>query len=169
MIRNILPPVVDDNTRVLIVGLMPGVQSLEKQQYYGHPRNHFWRIIEAVTGQPVPEIYEERLQLVRRHGIGLWDVIQSCERVGSLDSNIKNEIPNDFERLFVCFPKIEAVFFNGAKAHDVFRKKLGFGLLGGREYYKMPSTSPVPGRNIKTFEQKVEIWRMLETYMKRSD
>ena len=169
MIQNILPPVVDDNTRVLIVGSMPGVQSLEKQQYYGHPRNHFWRIIGTVTNQPVPESYEERLQLVRRHGIGLWDVIQSCERVGSLDSNIKNEIPNDLERLFTRFPKIEAVFFNGAKAHDVFRKKLGFGLLFGRDYYKMPSTSPVPGRNIKTFEQKVEVWRLLESYIKRSD
>ena len=169
MIQNILPPVVDDNTRVLIVGSMPGVQSLEKQQYYGHPRNHFWPIIGTITGQPVPESYEERLQLVRRHGIGLWDVIQSCERIGSLDSNIKNEIPNDFEWLFTHFPKIEAVFFNGTKAHDVFQKKLGFGLLFGRDYYKMPSTSPVPGRNIKTFEQKVEVWRLLESYIKRSD
>lgn len=168
MIQNILPPVVDSNTRVLIVGSMPGVQSLEKQQYYGHPRNHFWRIIGDITNHSVPESYEGRLHLVRQHGIGLWDVIQSCERLGSLDSKIKNEIPNDFEQLFARFPYIEAVFFNGTKAYDVFQKKIGFELLAEREYYKMPSTSPVPGRNIKTFEQKVEIWRMLEKYIKRS-
>lgn len=168
MIQNVLPPVVDRNTRLLIVGSMPGVQSLEKQQYYGHPRNHFWPIISAITGELMPKSYEARLQLVRKHGIGLWDVIQSCERIGSLDSKIKNEIPNDFEELFIRFPQIEAVFFNGTKAYDVFQKKVGFELLSGKEYYKMPSTSPVPGRHIKTFEQKVEIWGMLEKYIKRS-
>ena len=168
MIKNILPPVVDKDTRVLIVGSMPGVQSLEKQQYYGHPRNHFWRIIGSITNQEVPESYEKRLQLVRQYRIGLWDVIQSCERMGSLDSKIKNEIPNDFKQLFTRFPQIEAVLFNGTKAYDVFQKKIGFELLEGREYYKMPSTSPVPGRNIKTFEQRVEIWRLLEKYIKRS-
>ena len=165
MIKNILPPVVDEQTKVLIVGSMPGVQSLEKQQYYGNPRNHFWGIIGEITGEIVPERYEERLGLVKKHGIGLWDVIQSCERVGSLDSNIKNEIPNDFATLFEQYPQIEAVFFNGTKAHDVFKKKLGFALLAGRHYDKMPSTSPVPGRNIKTFEQKVEVWTALQTYI----
>ena len=165
MIKNILPPVVDEQTKVLIVGSMPGVQSLEKQQYYGNPRNHFWGIIGELTGTIVPEQYEERLALVKKHGIGLWDVIQACERVGSLDSNIKNEIPNDFVALFEQYPQIEAVVFNGTKAHDVFKKKLGFELLTGRDYYKMPSTSPVPGRNIKTFAEKVEIWRKLENYI----
>lgn len=165
MIENILPPVVDQQTKVLIVGSMPGVQSLEKQQYYGNPRNHFWGIIGELTGTIVPERYEERLALVKKHRIGLWDVIRQCERVGSLDSNIKNEIPNDFVTLFKQYPQIEAVFFNGTKAHDVFKKKLGFELLVERDYYKMPSTSPVPGRNIKTFEEKVEVWRALKKYI----
>ena len=165
MIKNVLPPVVDEQTKVLIVGSMPGVQSLEKQQYYGNPRNHFWGIIGEITGEIVPERYEERLGLVKKYGIGLWDVIQSCERVGSLDSNIKNEIPNDFAALFKQYPQIEAVFFNGTKAHDVFKKKLGFELLAGRHYDKMPSTSPVPGRNIKTFQEKVDVWTALRTYI----
>ena len=164
MIENILPPVVDGQTKVLIVGSMPGVQSLEKQQYYGNPRNHFWRIIGELTEERIPEQYEQRLALVKKHRIGLWDVIRSCERVGSLDSNIKNEMPNDFVGLFEQYPQIEAVFFNGTKAHDVFKRKLGFELLAGRAYYKMPSTSPVPGRNIKTFEEKVEVWRVLTKY-----
>ena len=165
MIENILPPVVDEHTKVLIVGSMPGVQSLEKQQYYGNPRNHFWGIIGEITGAIVPEQYEERLALVKKYGIGLWDVIQACERVGSLDSNIKNEIPNDFATLFKRYPQIEAIFFNGTKAHDVFKKKVGFELLAGRHCYKMPSTSPVPGRNIKTFQEKVDVWRALQTYI----
>ena len=165
MIENILPPVVDEQTKVLIVGSMPGVQSLEKQQYYGNPRNHFWGIIGDITGTNVPEQYEERLALVKKHRIGLWDVIRECERAGSLDSNIKNEIPNDFGALFEQYPQIEAIFFNGAKAYDVFKKKLGFELLAEREYYKMPSTSPVPGRNIKTFEEKVEVWSALKKYI----
>ena len=165
MIENILPPIVDGQTKVLIVGSMPGVQSLEKQQYYGNPRNHFWGIIGELTGAIVPEQYEERLALVKKHGIGLWDVIRECERVGSLDSNIKNEIPNNFVALFKQYPQIEAIFFNGTKAHDVFKKKLGFEVLAERDYYKMPSTSPVPGRNIKTFEEKVEVWRALKKYI----
>lgn len=166
MLQNILPPIVDSKTRVLIVGSMPGAQSLEKQQYYGNPRNHFLGIIGALTGEVVPDVYEERLALVRRYGIGLWDVIQSCERVGSLDSNIKNEVPNDFQALFETYPQIEAVLFNGTKAHDVFKKRVGFDLLAERSMYKMPSTSPVPGRNIKTFEQKIEAWRVLEAFIK---
>ena len=165
MIKNILPPVVNGQTKVLIVGSMPGVQSLEKQQYYGNPRNHFWGMIGEITGAIVPEQYEQRLALVKKHGIGLWDVIQACERVGSLDSNIKNEIPNDFAALFQQYPQIEAIFFNGTKAHDVFKKKVGFEWLTGRHYYKMPSTSPVPGRNIKTFAEKVDVWRALQTYI----
>ena len=165
MIENILPPVVDTQTKVLIVGSMPGVQSLEKQQYYGNPRNHFWGIIGELTGESVPKQYKERLALLKKHSIGLWDVIRQCERVGSLDSNIKNEIPNDFVALFEQYPQIEAIFFNGTKAYDVFKKKLGFELLTGRHYYKMPSTSPVPGRNIKTFEEKVEVWRVLKKYI----
>lgn len=164
MVTNILPPVVDEHTRVLIVGSMPGVQSLEKQQYYGNPRNHFWGIIAELLQKEIPAEYSERLQLLRNHGIGLWDVIRECEREGSLDSNIRNEIPNDFQSLFTCYPQIQAILFNGSKAHDVFKKRLGFELLGNRAFYKMPSTSPVPGRNIKTFEQKVEAWNILRTF-----
>lgn len=164
MIENILPPVVDEQTKVLIVGSMPGVQSLEKQQYYGNPRNHFWGIIAKVTGQVVPDDYEKRLALIKEARIGLWDVIQYCEREGSLDSAIKNEVPNDFATLFERFPQIEAVFFNGTKAYDVFKRKIGFPLLEGRKFYKMPSTSPVPGRYNKTFEQKVEDWQLLSEF-----
>ena len=160
-VENILPPIVDANTKVLIVGSMPGVQSLEKQQYYGNPRNHFWPIISTLLQVDVPNDYEERIQLIRKHKIGLWDVIRHCERKGSLDSAIKNEVPNDFNKLFQTYPQIECILFNGTKAYEVFRKKVGFDILGERDYFKMPSTSPVPGKNIQTLEEKIKSYAIL--------
>lgn len=164
-IENILPPIVDQHTKILIVGSMPSQQSLEKQQYYGNPRNHFWPIIGEILKVAIPENYEQRIQLLLTHHIGLWDSIQSCERKGSLDATIINEIPNDFEQLFSQYPQIELVLFNGGKSFDVFRKRVGLAILNGRAYEKMPSTSPIPGKNIKTFEQKVMIWRSMEPYL----
>ena len=164
-VENILPPIVDTSTKVLIVGSMPGVQSLEKQQYYGNPRNHFWSIVCALLQVNVPNDYEERIQLLRKHNIGLWDVISHCERIGSLDSAIKNEVPNDFKALFQEYPQIECVLFNGSKAYEVFRKKIGFELLGERKYYKMPSTSPVPGKHIQTLEGKIKSYAILMKYI----
>lgn len=163
---NILPPIVDASTRVLIVGSMPGQQSLEKQQYYGNPRNHFWSIMTTILNvRHIPENYEDRLALLQNSRIGLWDVIQSCERAGSLDANIRNECPNDFHKLFTNYPQIKLVLFNGGKAHNVFKKHLGFQVLEGREYALMPSTRPIPGKNIKTFEEKVEQWKVLTEYI----
>ena len=164
-IENILPPIVDASTKVLIVGSMPGVQSLEKQQYYGNPSNHFWSIIGALLQVDVPNDYNERIQLIRTHNIGLWDVISHCERKGSLDSAIKNEVPNDFHTLFQTYPQIECILFNGTKAYDVFRKKVGFHVLGERKYFKMPSTSPVPGKHIQTFEEKTKSYEILLSYI----
>lgn len=165
-LHNILPPIVDKSTRVLIVGSMPGQQSLEKQQYYGNPRNHFWTIMAAIFNvNSIPENYEERIQLLKRHRVGLWDVIQSCERVGSLDATIRNEQPNDFHKLFTAFPQIEFVLFNGGKAYEVFKKHIGLDILASRSFEKMPSTSPIPGKNIKTLEEKIEIWGVLESFI----
>lgn len=160
-IQNVLPPIVDQKTRILVVGSMPGVQSLQKQQYYGNARNHFWPIIEAVFSEQVPSDYTERIALLKKYQIGLWDTIQSCERKGSLDATIRNEVPNDFVWLFAAYPQIELVLFNGGKAFDVFKKQVGLAVLEGRSYEKMPSTSPIPGKNIKSFEQKVEAWQII--------
>lgn len=160
-IENSLPPIVDVRTKVLIVGSMPSVQSLEKQEYYGNPRNHFWPIMGALLHEDIPVIYAERIQLVLKNGIGLWDVISHCERKGSLDSAIKNEVPNDFPTLFQQYPQIECILFNGTKAYEVFRKKVGFDVLGKRPYFKMPSTSPVPGKHIQTFEEKINSYKTL--------
>lgn len=165
MINNILPPVVDASTRVLIVGSMPSVQSLEKQQYYGNARNHFWPLIGEIIGQVIPIEYAARLALLKAHHIGLWDTIQSCDRQGSLDATIRNVTPNNFASLFSEYPQIQAIFFNGSKSFDVFKKHIGLTILAGRAYEKMPSTSPIPGKNIKSFKEKVEAWQVLEKYI----
>jgi len=164
-LKNILLPIVDSATRVLIVGSMPGKQSLEKQQYYGNPRNHFWPIMGELLEIAIPNDYTERIALLKNNAIGLWDTIATCEREGSLDAAIRNEKPNDFQTLFEQYPNIQLVLFNGAKAFEVFKKHIGLELLDGRAYKKMPSTSPIPGKNIKTFTEKLEDWRIIQLYL----
>ncbi|WP_342441901.1 DNA-deoxyinosine glycosylase [Lysinibacillus sp. FSL K6-0075] len=164
-LKNILLPIVDSATKVLIVGSMPGRQSLEKQQYYGNPRNHFWPIIGELLEIAIPNEYTERIALLKNNAIGLWDTIATCEREGSLDAAIRNEKPNDFQTLFEQYPNIQLVLFNGAKALEVFKKHIGLELLDGRAYKKMPSTSPIPGKNIKTFTEKLEDWRIIQSYL----
>lgn len=164
-LKNVLPPVISLSSKVLIVGSMPGKQSLEKQQYYGNPRNHFWPIIGEILEVEIPQDYEQRLTLLKSNHIGLWDTIESCERKGSLDATIRNEKPNDFKALFKNYPNIELVLFNGTKAFEVFKKHIGLDVLDGRAYQKMPSTSPIPGKNIKSFEEKLQDWRVMHSYL----
>ena len=109
--------------------------------------------------------YKKRMELLREHGIGLWDTIASCDRKGSLDATIRNEKPNDFYELFNKYPNIQLVLFNSIKAFDVFKKHIGFEVLGNRFYKEMPSKSPIPGANIKTFEEKMEDWRIMVSYL----
>ena len=93
-------PVVDEDSRVLILGSMPGVQSLKKQQYYAHQQNHFWRIMFGMFEKPVETQYDRRIAFLKSKGIGLWDTLESCHRPGSSDSDITNEKPNNFKKLF---------------------------------------------------------------------
>lgn len=133
---------------------MPGKQSLEKQQYYGNPRNHFWPIIGELLQIEVPDDYSERMALLRKNAIGLWDTIEACERKGSLDAAIRNEKPNDFLTLFENYPNIELVLFNGAKAFDVFKKHIGLKLLAGRAYKKCRQRVQYQGKILNPLTKK---------------
>ncbi|MGA9638186.1 DNA-deoxyinosine glycosylase [Flavobacterium sp.] len=147
-------PYVNSRTEILILGTMPGIASLEKQEYYAHKRNHFWRIMHTLLGESIVlENFEEKIKLLQSHNIGLWDVLQHCERKGSLDIHIKNQKENDFETLFQKYPSIHKIVFNGKESHRYFTKK--FGQIKGITYYVMPSTSPA---NTMTFENKLKIW-----------
>ena len=151
---NSFPALVDSNTKILILGTIPGIASLTKQEYYGNPRNHFWRIMYTLFDTlPVSDSFEEKIQLLQKNKIGLWDVLENCERKGSLDIHIKNHKENDFEMLFKQYPEIHTIVFNGKESHKYFIKK--FGQIEGITYYVMPSTSPA---NTMSFENKLKIW-----------
>lgn len=153
-------PVIDAKARVLVLGSMPGVVSLSHQQYYAHPRNAFWPIMATVCGFDIRSNYADRCEALSACGIALWDVLQTCERPGSLDSSIKADsiIPNDFHALFTLYPGIERVCFNGAKAADVYRRRVEPHLIGIQplQYISLPSTSPAHAA--LSMEKKREIW-----------
>jgi len=152
------PPVLPTNPKVLILGSMPGNVSLQKHQYYGNPRNHFWHILfELFQEQPIEE-YGSRIEFVKRHQIALWDSIGSCYRKGSLDANIVEEVPNDIVGLLNEYPSISLIACNGSKSYQTLMKYFG-DQLDNIRVLKLPSTSPIPGRYTKTFEGKLEAWR----------
>ena len=116
-------PSININSKVLILGSMPGVKSLEEQEYYAHPKNLFWKFVgEVFSDINFDSPYTSRVQGLLNHHIGLWDVLQVCERAGSLDSAIKNALPNDFSSLSVQTPQLKKLLFNGRKAYDSFMK-----------------------------------------------
>lgn len=156
---NGLPPVVDDGTRVLVLGSMPGRVSLQMQQYYAHPRNAFWRIMSELLGFDCHADYAARLDVLRTAGIGLWDVLRLCERPGSLDSAIVRDSAqvNDFERFFTEHSSIAHVFFNGAKAEQVFRRLVAPNLPRPLNYARLPSTSPANAG--VAYDAKLRAWR----------
>jgi hypoxanthine-DNA glycosylase len=133
---------------------MPGIVSLEKQEYYAHPRNHFWKIIYTLfNNMPVSGVFNEKISFLQDNRIGLWDVLENCDRQGSLDVHIKNQTENDFGSLFQEFPGITKIVFNGKESYRYFSKK--FGQIEGIPYYVTPSTSPA---NTMSFENKLKIW-----------
>tara|TARA_R110002126_G_scaffold150600_3_gene297428 strand:+ start:180 stop:653 length:474 start_codon:yes stop_codon:yes gene_type:complete len=147
-------PFINSETEILVLGTMPGIASLEKQEYYAHPRNHFWKIMYTLLDSlPISVVFEDKIKLLQANKIGLWDVLENCDRKGSLDIHIKNQKENDFETLFKNYPRITKIIFNGKESHKYFLKK--FGQIKGITYYVMPSTSPA---NTMSFEKKLEIW-----------
>jgi len=149
-------PVADKNTKILIVGSMPGEASLRAAEYYAYKYNMFWPIIyKLFSPRRAPQSYEEKLKLLLSNGLGLWDSLAACSRKGSADGNIKEEKPNDFKTLYNKYPQIKKVLFNGQAAHKYYFKY--FEAEESKEYRLMPSTSPAAAT--KTFEEKFEIWK----------
>ena len=149
-----LPPVLDAHTRLIVLGSFPGVASLQAQQYYGHPRNHFWPILAALWGTDLMAMsYGARLVEARRHGLGLWDVYASCRREGSLDSAIEHARLNDLSRLHRLAPALQAIVHNGGESARamVHTRALGLPVL------RLPSTSPANAS--WSFSRKLEAWR----------
>ncbi len=147
------PPIAHSDARILILGSMPGVESLRQGFYYAHPRNAFWRILSAIFQAEVPDTVDVKKELLYKNKIALWDTAQSCVRQGSLDSDIRHAVANDFSKLYVLCPNIEKILFNGATAETLYRRLVGEPPCIG---VRMPSTSPA---FTMPFEQKCALWR----------
>lgn len=166
-----LPPLADARTRVLVLGSFPGVASLAAQQYYGHPRNHFWPIMAGVfdallasTALPdsfcsyqiccstVPAGYAQRCEWLLAHSVGLWDVYASCQRQGSLDADIRQPQVNDFARMLALCPNLQLIAHNGGESFKHARHTQALGV----PVAKLPSSSPANAS--WSFERKKAAW-----------
>ena len=132
-------PVVDEHSRVLILGSFPSVQSRRVSFYYGNPQNRFWKVQAAVTGSPLPVTVEEKKQFLLENNIGIWDVIKSCSIKGSDDNSITDVEVNDFSKIF-SETKLSVIAANGTKAYELYNRYVF--PVTGREIVKLPSTSP---------------------------
>lgn len=147
-------PVFDESSKVLILGTFPSVKSRENQFYYGHPQNRFWKVIAGLTESEVPQTIEEKKKLLLEHGIAIWDVIESCDIIGSSDSSIKNVVPADIERV-VANSKIQNIYANGGTAKKLYEKYSQ--KKTGREIIGLPSTSPANAAY--SLERLLECWQ----------
>jgi len=158
------PPVSRRDARVLILGSMPGRASLAAQQYYAHPRNAFWLIVEALLDVPHEAPYAARLNAIVGNGIALWDVLHTCTRTGSLDSDIDlaTIVPNDFPAFFAAHSRVTHVFFNGGAAARLFTRHVLPTLSDPGDALaltRLPSTSPAHASF--SLAKKIEHWRVV--------
>lgn len=158
------PPIADAHARILILGSMPGQASLDAQQYYAHPRNLFWPIMAQLLQFDPALDYPSRTQTLMEHGVALWDVLQSCQREGSLDVNIRQETANDFNHFLVDHPQIRAIFFNGDKAAKSFRQRVLPQMnRTDLRLIRLPSTSPANAS--QSLMMKQQAWQQILSYL----
>ena len=153
MICKSFDPVFAPDAKVMIVGSMPSVKSLADAQYYAHPRNAFWPILFDIFGQMLHNDYIRKMDLIRDNRLALWDAAACCYREGSLDSNMRDIVYNDFGGLYAQCPGIHTVLCNGGTAHTLFMKS---GFAGDRRVIRMPSTSPA---YTMPYEKKLSVWK----------
>ena len=150
------PPILGEGAHTLVLGNMPSVLSLASHQYYGNPRNAFWRIAAEIFGFAADDPYDDRTAALRANHVAVWDVLKSCRRVGSLDSSVEPDsmVPNDFQKLFDEHRHIARVFFNGAAAEKNFNRLVR--VAPELSYRRLPSTSPA---QTMRYEDKLAAWR----------
>ena len=156
-----LPPILGDDARVLVLGSMPGAESLRRREYYGHPRNHFWRLMQDLYLIPRDMPYGVRVEALRGAGVAVWDVLASCHREGSLDAAIDRASMrvNPIDSLLRNQPRIERIVFNGAFAEQMYRACIRTQVEAVRPVatVRLPSTSPANASF--SYERKLAAWR----------
>jgi hypoxanthine-DNA glycosylase len=159
--KSSFPPEAGPRTRVLILGSLPGEVSLARGQYYAHPQNQFWRLVGAVIDADLAGAdYASRLAALRAAGVGLWDVVKTARRAGSLDQHIRDHAPNPLAGFGRSLPELRAVGFNGAKAWGIGAAQ--FRGEGGPALVALPSSSPA---HTLAFERKLAAWLPLRAFL----
>lgn len=151
-------PVVDRESRVLILGSMPSVKSLEAHFYYAHPRNAFWPILADLFHVQRPKNVQEKIALALQNRVALWDVLRACDRKGSEDASIRRVQINDFCAFFETYPSIHTIFLNGKTAHRLFVRSC-MEAAGARQIKLLPSTSPA---HAVSYEKKLAAWEAVK-------
>ncbi|NLL00368.1 MAG: DNA-deoxyinosine glycosylase [Clostridiales bacterium] len=149
-----VPPIFDKDSQILILGSFPSVKSREGEFFYHHPQNRFWRLISEIYNEKLPETIDEKRQLLISNNIALWDVVQSCEIIGSADSSIRNVIPNDISPI-LSKANIRRIYANGGTAYRLYKRYIYKDI--GREIILLPSTSPANASY--SLERLIEAWR----------
>lgn len=152
-----IPPIYDENSKILILGSFPSVKSRESQFFYGHPQNRFWKVLAQIFHQEVPATIEEKKKLLLENHVAVWDVIASCNIEGSSDSSIKDVIPNDLSCI-LNVADIQQIYCNGGTSHRLYEKYCEPVL--GRTAIKLPSTSPANAAY--RLEKLVEQWARIQ-------
>ena len=152
-----IPPVFDENSKILILGSFPSVKSREARFFYGHPQNRFWKTLAAVLNAECPSAVGEKKDFLLSHKIAVWDVIKSCEISGSADSSIRNAEPNDLARIFGA-ADIKAVFANGGTAYRLYKK-----YNPAPDALRLPSTSPANAAF--SLERLIGEWKIILKYL----
>ncbi len=149
------PPAVNRQTRILVIGSMPGEASLKAQEYYAYKYNQFWKIaFEIFAAGRAPVNYADKINTLLTNRTGLWDALAACERTGSLDGNISKPTPNNFPALFAQYPAIHTLLFNGQAARAHFKRAFG---NAGKTCLTLPSTSPAHAA--LSYNEKLRLWR----------
>lgn len=153
-VSHTFPPIFNERSEILVLGSFPSVKSREQQFYYGHPQNRFWKVMAAVFESDIPVTIEEKKQFLLLHRIAVWDVIESCDIVGSSDSSIKNVAGNDMN-VILKRSGVKRIFANGEKAYRLFLKYCS--CEGQPEVRKLPSTSPANAA--WSLQRLIEAWK----------
>jgi double-stranded uracil-DNA glycosylase len=155
------PPVVAPDTRVLILGSLPGERSLAERRYYAHPQNQFWRLVGSVIGRDLQALaYEARLEALLAAKIGLWDTVASATRTGSLDAAIREAEHTPLAELAATLPELRAVAFNGATS-----AKIGMAALAGSDLALLPLPSSSPAYAAMPFAEKRRLWAAIGEFL----
>ncbi len=154
-------PIIDKDSKVLVLGTFPSIKSFENSFYYSHPQNQFWKLLSRLFDEAEPKSIEEKIAFLHRHQIAIWDMVKECERANSLDTSLKNIKVNDIAKLLQSYPNIKAIFFTGRKAEFLYKKH--FSRLPYPHFY-LPS--PSPAMRTMNFEEKLQKWSILTEFLR---